>query len=121
MTISGQAAAAPGDVGGAMMPADAAGDETPMRLPEILDGAAAAPLKADLTARRGRKLVLDASAVRRVGGQCLQVLMSAAATWSRDAVPVAVVGASQEFVASVEQFGVDSERLSPNTEFNGAA
>lgn len=92
----------------------------PIRLAEVLDRAEAVRLLASLIERRGHDLAVDASAVRRVGGQCLQVLMSAAATWSRDAVPFAVAGASQEFVAGVALFGVDAERLSPCDKMNGA-
>jgi chemotaxis protein CheX len=121
MTTSGQAAATPGDVGGAVHADDTAGEQPPLQLAEILDRAAAAPLLAELTTRRGRAVVVDASAVRRIGGQCLQILMSAAATWSRDAVGFAVTSASQEFVAGLQQFGVDSESLSPMTGMNGAA
>ena len=119
MTTSGQAVATAGDGGGAVH-ADGR-DQAPLQLAEILDRAAAAPLKANLMARRGRELLIDASAVRRIGGQCLQVLMSAAATWSKDAVAFAVDRASQEFVSGVEQFGVDSKKLSPMTGMNGAA
>jgi chemotaxis protein CheX len=121
MTTSGQAAATPGDVGGAVQAEETAGDQPRLQLAEILDRAAAAPLLADLMARRGQEIVIDASGVRRIGGQCLQILMSAAATWSQDAVTFAVTSASPEFVAGVRQFGVDSESLSPVTGMNGAA
>ena len=121
MTTSGQAAATPGDVGGAVHADDTAGDQPRLQLAEILDRAAATPLLGELTARRGHALTVDASAVRRVGGQCLQVLMSAAATWSQDAVTFAVTSASPEFIAGVRQFGVDSDSLSPVTGMNGAA
>ena len=119
MTTSGQAVATAGDVGDAVH-ADGR-DPMPMQLAEILDRAAAAPLLAELKARRGQELAIDASAVRRIGGQCLQVLMSAAATWSKDAIAFAVAPASKEFVAGVEQFGVDSKKLSPMTGMSGAA
>ena len=121
MTTSGQAAATPGDVGGAVHADDTAGDQPRLQLAEILDRAAAAPLLVELMARRGHELTVDASPVRRIGGQCLQVLMSAAATWSQDGVAFAVTCASPEFAAGVAQFGVDSKNLSPMTGMNGAA
>jgi anti-anti-sigma regulatory factor len=46
-------------------------------LADCLDLTAAAPLKAQLLAARGTPLSLDASAVRRIGAQCLQVLLAA--------------------------------------------
>ena len=93
----------------------------PVRLAEILDRAEAAHLLAILIERRGQELTLDASGVCRIGGQCLQILMSTAATWSSDAVAFAVADASQEFIAGVELFGVDPQRLSPRDKMNGIA
>ena len=46
-------------------------------LPEILDIRAAVPLAAELTGRTN--VELDASAVRKLGGQCLQILLSSRA------------------------------------------
>ena len=51
-------------------------------LQPILDLQAAEPLRAELMALRGRPLSLDASQVTRLGGLCLQVLMSARKIWS---------------------------------------
>jgi chemotaxis protein CheX len=53
-------------------------------LPAVLDIRAAAPLQAEILASRGQPLTLDASAVERLGGLCLQVLLSARATWAAD-------------------------------------
>ena len=53
-------------------------------LDAVLDVAAASPLAAMLGARRGADLDLDASGVERVNGLCLQVLLSAAKTWTAD-------------------------------------
>jgi len=53
-------------------------------LPAVLDIRAAGPLKAEILALRGQALTLDASAVERLGGLCLQVLLSARAAWADD-------------------------------------
>ena len=52
-----------------------------------LDMTAAGPLTKELLAVRGKPVALDASNVIRVGGQCLQVLLSAQATWAADGQP----------------------------------
>jgi chemotaxis protein CheX len=108
-------AAAPDDdarpVAPAPAPEPSAGSaSTELVLAEVLDLGAAAPLLASLLAIRGRDARLDASEVQRVGGQCLQVLLSAAATWRADGVclsldtpstafaeQLALLGAAQEF------------------------
>jgi chemotaxis protein CheX len=55
-----------------------------MSLSPVLDLAAATPLRDLLLAHRGQDLDLDAAAVNRVGGQCLQVLLAAQRTWNAD-------------------------------------
>jgi chemotaxis protein CheX len=46
-------------------------------LPEIMDLNAARPLLTALLERGDASLLLDGSAVRRIGGLCLQILLSA--------------------------------------------
>jgi chemotaxis protein CheX len=55
-----------------------------LELPGVLDLAAAAPLLAELRARRGGALNLDGSNVQRLGGLCLQVLLAAQDAWRAD-------------------------------------
>lgn len=55
-----------------------------INLPAVLDLRAVEPLKAALLEQRGQDLTLDASAVERVGGLGLQLLMSAVKTWQAD-------------------------------------
>jgi chemotaxis protein CheX len=78
-------------------------------LPEILDLKAAAPLAAEFLVRRGEAIRVDASRVGRLGGQCLQVLLSAIKTWKADAVPLAVVAASPDFIEGVRRLGAAAE------------
>jgi chemotaxis protein CheX len=74
-------------------------------LPEILDLRAAGPLASELTHRRGAAIALDASKVRRLGGQCLQVLLSAHVSWSKDRAPFSIVNSSKDFTDSLVLLG----------------
>lgn len=76
-----------------------------VRLGQVLDLNAAGPLAAELLALRGADLDVDASAVGRMGAQCLQVLLSARATWGEDGFAFAIVAASPELTAVLELLG----------------
>ena len=77
----------------------------PAALPAVLDLRAAAPLAAELLSRRGKPLTIDASVVERLGGQCLQVLLSARNTWVADGQAFRIQNASAAFVASLTALG----------------
>ncbi|HXZ17529.1 MAG TPA: STAS domain-containing protein, partial [Roseiarcus sp.] len=85
-------AAAPDPDSQAAVPASdgeaANANDQPVRLPQILDLAAAAPLARELLSRRGKPTVIDALGVERPGAPCLQVLLAAIRTWKGDAVPL---------------------------------
>ena len=53
----------------------------------------------------GRDLVLDASGVQRLGGLCLQVLLSAARTWAADGVNLRLGSVSQPLGEQWAAFG----------------
>lgn len=74
-------------------------------LPPVLDLQAAEPLRAELMSLRGRPLSLDASQVTRVGGLCLQVLMSARKIWVEDGVSLMVDQPSSGFSEQLAAFG----------------
>lgn len=74
-------------------------------LPAVLDLNAAAPLARDLADLRGRAVVLDGSAVQRLGGQCLQVLLSAKATWAADGQDFSLAEPSPELSAALALAG----------------
>jgi chemotaxis protein CheX len=76
-----------------------------VRLGQVLDLNAATPLAAELLALRGADVEVDASAVGRMGAQCLQVLLSARATWGEDGFAFAIVAASRELTAVLELLG----------------
>jgi chemotaxis protein CheX len=77
-----------------------------LKLPEVLDLAAAAPLAKSFLSRRGAELAVDASRVRRLGAQCLQVLLAAAATWKADGVRLCLEKPTAEFLEGGRLLGV---------------
>jgi chemotaxis protein CheX len=77
-------------------------------LPANLDLLAAAPLKEQIAGHAGANLVLDGSAVERLGAQCLQVLLAARAKWRaeknqfRIADPSAVFGEHLQVLGAMD-------------------
>ncbi len=82
-----------------------AGTYDNLALAPVLDLKAASPLKAALMERRGHPLELDAADVQRLGGLCMQVLLSAAATWREDGHSLRIGPRSEAFVDAVRLFG----------------
>ena len=80
-------------------------------LPAVLDLRAADPLKAQLLAVRGQETALDASAVERLGGLCLQVLLSALATWRADGQSLTFINVSEAFASQWSAFGASASDL----------
>ncbi len=74
-------------------------------LPPVLDLNAAGPLAAELLMRRGAPLVIDGSAVERLGAQCLQVLLAGRATWAADGHSFSVEAPSDVFAATLAALG----------------
>lgn len=85
-----------------------------MVLAAVLDLTAASALHAALLARRGTALSLDAGSVRRLGGQCLQLLVSAAKTWDADGVPIALGSTSEGFERDLALLGLKPSDLFQN-------
>lgn len=82
-----------------------------LELAEILDLNAAAPLVTQFLARRGADLRVDASHVQRLGGQCLQVLLSAAMTWKHDETHLSFVDPSPDFIDGLANLGIAASDL----------
>jgi len=80
-------------------------DTHTMALADTLDVNAAGPLTLTLLELRGQPLALDASQVRRIGGQCLQVLLSAQATWAVDGQAFDIVSPSPDFADGLALLG----------------
>ncbi|TAJ74697.1 MAG: STAS domain-containing protein [Phenylobacterium sp.] len=74
-------------------------------LGDSLEMTAAGPLHKALLARRGQPVTLDGSQVRRIGGQCLQVLLSAQATWAADGAAFQITDPSPEFADGLALMG----------------
>ena len=74
-------------------------------LGDALDMTAAGPLTTELLGHRGQPVSLNAAGVRRLGGQCLQVLLSAQSTWSADGQPFEIVEPSPEFAEGLALMG----------------
>ncbi|MHB8284923.1 MAG: STAS domain-containing protein [Caulobacteraceae bacterium] len=76
-------------------------------LAEVLDLKAASVLASDLLAARGADVALDGSAVQRLGGQCLQVILSARATWDKEGARLKIINPSDDLVEGLELLGAD--------------
>ncbi len=83
-----------------------------LTLPTELDIKAAMPLAAELLALRGRDLALNAAQIERVGAQCLQVLLSAAATWEADGQELVVQEPSPAFADAIRIAGLELSQFS---------
>ena len=74
-------------------------------LPAVLDLQQAGPLRDELLALRGQPVIVDGSAVERLGGLCLQVLISAQQTWARDGLSLVIDEVSESFANQWNAFG----------------
>jgi chemotaxis protein CheX len=79
-----------------------------LKLDPVLNLKAAAPPQAALIARRGQPLEIDASAVQRLGGLCLQVLLSAQKTWAEDGGVFGLVNGSEAFGETLRLLGAEA-------------
>jgi chemotaxis protein CheX len=77
-----------------------------LQLAGVLDLMAAAPLAKSLAEGRGGDVVIDASQVQHVGAQCLQVLLSAASTWSAEGTSLRIINRSSGFATGLELVGI---------------
>jgi chemotaxis protein CheX len=79
-----------------------------LALDETLDLKAAGPLRGALMELRGAAVEIDASNVQRLGGLCLQVLLSAEATWATDGQSFTISTASPAFAEGARRMGAPS-------------
>jgi chemotaxis protein CheX len=80
----------------------------PLTLPPHLDLVAAAPLRSEILARRGQPLDLDGAAVQRMGGLCLQVLLSARNAWAADDQPFRLLAPSPALREAISTLGAEA-------------
>lgn len=76
-----------------------------------LDLSAATPLAAELQARHGQSLEIDASGVQHLGGLCLQVLLAAAASWRAAGQSLVIAPRSPAFDEALATFGLEAAAL----------
>ena len=86
-----------------------------LELPSILDLIAAPSLLEAFISRRGDALAVDASAVQRLGAQCLQVLLAARAAWAADGQKLLLENITDEFSATLELLGATPDDLTHDT------
>jgi chemotaxis protein CheX len=84
-----------------------------LQLEPVLDLSAAERLHERLMELRGRTLDIDASAVERLGGLTLQVLMSAQKTWAADGCTIRFGAVSPAFDHAWALFAAPPFTLEP--------
>lgn len=85
---------------------------TTMQLPEVIDLNGLQQLAGEFLSFRGNDLLADASQVRRIGGQGIQVILSALATWREDGMKLRVGSPSKAFNDAIDVLGIDRAELS---------
>lgn len=80
---------------------------TALALPPVLDITAAGPLASEFLRVRGKDVSVDASKVERVGAQCIQVLLSAVATWTLDGMEFDLANPSDALVEGLDIAGLE--------------
>ena len=81
-----------------------------MELVSRLDSGQAQGLAAELAARRGAPLTLDAGAVENVSALAIEVIIAAARQWALDGQAFALAGRSARFAETCAVLGLDPER-----------
>lgn len=82
-----------------------------LSLAPVLDLNEASALHSKLMGLRGSNLVIDASAVERVGALCVQVLMAGAKSWDEDNHSFAFSKVSDAFTKTTQLIGVNIDHL----------
>ncbi|WP_438750215.1 STAS domain-containing protein [Pararhizobium sp. O133] len=82
-----------------------------LSLAPILDLNEANALHGKLAGLRGNALVIDASAVERVGALCVQVLMAGAKSWEEDKQSFTFAKVSDAFTKTTQLIGVNIDHL----------
>ncbi len=80
-------------------------------LPKTLDLGAVPELAAQILARRGDALLLDAGALQKLTGIGLEVLVAAAAQWRADGHGFAIVNWTEDALGTLDAVGADPALL----------
>ncbi|MEM0946022.1 MAG: STAS domain-containing protein [Pseudomonadota bacterium] len=84
----------------------------PLQLSEKLDLRASLDLLADLRARRGSDLAIDAGHVQHLGAHAVQTLLVAADSWARDGNKLVVENLTDAARGHLSILGLRPEQLS---------
>ncbi|MEL7151570.1 MAG: STAS domain-containing protein [Pseudomonadota bacterium] len=76
-----------------------------------LDTAASADLRKALVDAQGDDLVLDASAVEMIGGQCLELLLTASVLWQQAGHSLTLENTSEQMTDDLSRFGITPDGL----------
>jgi chemotaxis protein CheX len=82
-----------------------------LALAPVLDLNEASALHGKLMSMRGSDVVIDASAVERLGVQCAQVLVAGASAWQADKKSFLIEKASDAFEKTMHLIGIDPEKM----------
>ena len=82
-----------------------------LSLAPVLDLNEASALHAQLMGLKGNPVVIDASAVERVGALCAQVLMVGAKSWQEQGQPFTFGKVSDPFIKTMQLIGVNIDHL----------
>jgi chemotaxis protein CheX len=82
-----------------------------LALAPVLDLNEASVLHGKLMSMRGSNIVIDASAVERVGVQCAQVLVAGAKAWQADKKTFEIEKASDAFDKTMQLIGINEDNL----------
>jgi chemotaxis protein CheX len=85
--------------------------EKTFELPAIMDLQAAASLRDALLPLQGSSLTINGEGVRRIGGQCLQVLLAARKSWAADGFELRLENLSTAFDEALQAFGLTPDSL----------
>ena len=82
-----------------------------LSLAPVLDLNEANALHGKLMALRGSNIVIDASAVERIGALCVQVLMAGTKSWEEDKHSFTFAKVSDAFTKTTQLIGVNVDHL----------
>lgn len=82
-----------------------------LRLSEICSGEHAPALVSEILTHQGNDLVIDASKVKTIDTQCIEVLIAAARLWSGDDMALQYQKPSEAFVQGLAMLGIEQDEL----------
>lgn len=80
----------------------------PLKFPPVIDLATIGALRAKIMEHQTTDLALDVGAVEKMGGLGVQLLLTAARTWSDNARDLSIVNASTTFLETLRLTGATS-------------